>query len=115
MYNFGLRSNIFLVGKLKPIVILSSPFNTNLSKIHIATRFIKRNFTELVQVGTRVKQDEEDNQKLQQLLQDSYMNKKYKLLQYELEYLREMNEPIPKVFRPKDYIYLLNSTKSHQR
>lgn len=113
MYN--LRSNIVSLGKLQSIVILSSPFNTNLSKIHIATRFIKRNFTELVQMTTRAKKDEEDNKKLQQLLQDSCINKKYKLLQYELEYMREMSEPIPKVFRPKDYIYLLNSSKTHQR
>ncbi|XP_046813314.1 mitochondrial ribonuclease P protein 1 homolog [Vespa crabro] len=116
MCNFGLKNSLVLFKKLQSVVILSSSFNTNLSKIQIPTHFIKRNFAEnLYEKKTKSDIDEKDEKILQQLLQNPDMNKKYKLLQYEYEYLRETTQLVPQTLRPKDYIYLLNSSKTHQR
>ncbi|KAL2740911.1 mitochondrial ribonuclease P protein 1 [Vespula squamosa] len=115
MYNFGLRNSIILFRNLQSVCILSSPSNTNLSKIQI-TRFIKRNISEVpFSIKRKEEIDKNDNELLQKLLEDSVIMKKYKLLQYEIDYMREMNETVPKKLRPKDWLYLLNSTKTHQR
>ncbi|KAF7411277.1 hypothetical protein HZH66_000173 [Vespula vulgaris] len=114
MYNFGLKNSIVLLRKFSSIFIVSSPFNTNLSKIQI-TRFIKRNFSEVTLIKTRKEIDENDNEKLQKLLEDSVIMKKYKLLQYEIDYMREVNKDVPAKLRPKDWLYMLNATKTHQR
>ncbi|XP_014616990.1 PREDICTED: mitochondrial ribonuclease P protein 1 homolog [Polistes canadensis] len=119
MFNYGLRHSIFLFKKLQPT--LSSSFNTinktcsNLNGIEISG-FIKRDLCQSVKLKTKEKIDESDQRKLDELLENPELNKTYKLLQYEIEYLREMNENVPQVFRPKDWIYLLNTTsKNHQR
>lgn len=114
MYNFGLKNSIVLLRKFSSIFIVSSRFNTNLSKIQI-TRFIKRNFSEVTLTKTRKEIDENDNEKLQKLLEDSVIMKKYKLLQYEIDYMREVNKDVPAKLRPKDWLYMLNATKTHQR
>lgn len=119
MFSYCLRHSMFLFKKLQPT--LSSSFNTinktcsNPNGIEI-NYFIRRDLCQSVKPQTKEKIDQNDQRKLEELLENPEVNKAYKLLQYEVEYLREMNENVPKVFRPKDWIYLLNTTsKNHQR
>ncbi|XP_015183105.1 PREDICTED: mitochondrial ribonuclease P protein 1 homolog [Polistes dominula] len=119
MFNYGLRHSMFLFQKLQST--LSFSFNTinktcfNLNGIQISD-FIRRNLCQTVQIKSKEEIDEFHQKELDKLLENPAYSKAYKLLQYEIEYMREMSENVPKVIRPKDYIYLLNSpSKTHQR
>ncbi|KAK2577381.1 hypothetical protein KPH14_003496 [Odynerus spinipes] len=129
MHNYGRRCCLIVIRKIRPTVILSSSFSTlikpspcsNLQTI-FKTEFVKRDFYKSannynsVVYQSREEQDAIDNEKLENLLKHNDNEKIYKLLKYELEYLEQLGEEIPKKLRPKDWIYLLKApTKSQQR
>ncbi|KAI4494114.1 hypothetical protein M0802_009268 [Mischocyttarus mexicanus] len=121
MFNYGLRNSLFLFKKLQPFVLsysfkITNKTCSNLSGIQI-NGFIKRYMCQTGnKIKTRIEKDEIDNEKLQQLLEDPEKNKAYKLLQYEIEYMREMNEDVPREIRPKHWIYLLHTySKAHTK
>lgn len=123
MYNYVLK-NCTIILRKSGVTLLSSFNKSAKSPVSIEikqqkTCYIQRNFCSsacyTAKTSIQIKKELDGAEKLNELLKDSQINKMYKLLQYELEYMKYSNYGVPSKIKPKDWIHLLDLPSTSQR
>lgn len=124
MYSYVLKSCTIILRK-SGVTLLSS-FNISakshaFTEIQLKTRYVQHNFCNsanvysVAQIEKTLEKTSKDAEQLKELLKDSKMDKVYKLIQYELEYMKYSGSNVPSYIRPKEWINLIKLPSVTQR